>query len=533
MIPWRPIPRTRMTRLLAALAAGVMILSAMAPVASAHQPGFRTEEPAMLEGVGGTKVKALMTVGDTLSSGYRFEAIPDGISVKPSGHGRLDVYVNHETSTVPFPYVAAGPTVDNSLNDFDNAQLSRLVLSRNSARVLSGKLVIKSSENFQRFCSNFLATRAQGFSRDILFTNEETPDFVYRTGRAWPTIPGDPAAQQGGVVVAYDVKTGARKPILGMGRLNHENSVAIPGFRKIVVLTGDDTFVTNPAQSQVYAYLADSARDVWKDKGSLYGFKSDVAGVDDYYDFTPGSTMSVSGTFVKIPKAVAVGDQTALETASDAAGVFQFVRIEDIAYDRKHPNIVYLADSGRASALTDNGFASTNGRIWKMVLDKHNPKKVRSLSILIDGDTTGLGVASVMHQPDNIETTRRSLLITEDPSSANQFNVDDPNGTTARIWRYDFKTKALTVAAKVVQTADEGPTDKDPSTTAGRWGTWESSGIIDVSKYFGPGTFLVDIQAHSLFVEVGEGPDLVAPVGPDWLNKREGGQLLLIRIPGA
>jgi hypothetical protein len=31
-----------------------------------------------------------------------------------------------------------------------------------------------------------------------------------------------------------------------------------------------------------------------------------------------------------------------------------------------------------------------------------------------------------------------------------------------------------------------------------------------------------------------EGPDLVnPPPGPDWLYKREGGQLLLLRIPGA
>jgi hypothetical protein len=310
--------------------------------------------------------------------------------------------------------------------------------------------------------------------------------------------------------------------------------VAIPGYRKVVLLTGDDTFTTNPAQSQLYSYIADGARGVWKDKGSLYGFKSNVAGVDDYYDFAPGSTMSVSGSFVKIPKAAAVGDQTALENASDAAGVFQFLRIEDVAYDRKHPNIVYLADSGRAALTADgNAFASTNGRIWKMVLDRHNPRKVRSLSILIDGETVGLGQVGVIHQPDNLETTRNSLLITEDPSSANQFAVGDPNGTTARIWRYDLRTRALTVAAKVVQTEDEGLTDKDPATSAAKWGAWESSGIVDVSRYFGRGTFLVDVQAHSLFVEIGDGPDLVAPAGPDWLNKREGGQLLLIRIPGA
>jgi hypothetical protein len=30
-----------------------------------------------------------------------------------------------------------------------------------------------------------------------------------------------------------------------------------------------------------------------------------------------------------------------------------------------------------------------------------------------------------------------------------------------------------------------------------------------------------------------DGPDVVAPAGPDWTFKREGGQLLLMKIPGA
>lgn len=64
-------------------------------------------------------------------------------------------------------------------------------------------------------------------------------------------------------------------------------------------------------------------------------------------------------------------------------------------------------------------------------------------------------------------------------------------------------------------------------------GEWESSGIVDASALFGPGTFLVDVQAHTVFVETAPGPDLVPPEGPDWLYKREGGQLLLITIPGA
>ena len=58
---------------------------------------------------------------------------------------------------------------------------------------------------------------------------------------------GDPRRRAAGVVVAHDVKNGKTKPIYGMGRLNHENNVAIPGFDELVVLSGDDTFQTNAA----------------------------------------------------------------------------------------------------------------------------------------------------------------------------------------------------------------------------------------------------------------------------------------------
>ena len=68
-----------------------------------------------------------------------------------------------------------------------------------------------------------------------------------------------------------------------MGRHNHENSVAIPGYGKPVVLSGDDSFVSNPAQSQLYSYIADSSDAVWNDEGDLWAFVAD--GVDDYYDF--------------------------------------------------------------------------------------------------------------------------------------------------------------------------------------------------------------------------------------------------------
>ena len=152
-------------------------VGAFAAPAVDNQSGFQTAQPAMVTAVmGGVQVKPLLTVGDVLPSGYRFEAIPDGISLRTRGQGRVDLFVNHETSKVPFPYVTANPTEANSENDFDNAQVSRLILNQQSFGVLNGSFVIPSSEGYQRFCSNYLATSKEGFDRDILFTNEEAID---------------------------------------------------------------------------------------------------------------------------------------------------------------------------------------------------------------------------------------------------------------------------------------------------------------------------------------------------------------------
>jgi hypothetical protein len=45
--------------------------------------------------------------------------------------------------------------------------------------------------------------------------------------------------------------------------------------------------------------------------------------------------------------------------------------------------------------------------------------------------------------------------------------------------------------------------------------------------------FLIDVQAHSLWVEKAPGDDNNNDGQPDFTYKREGGQLLLLRIPGA
>jgi len=455
--------------------------------------------------------------------------------------------------------------------------------------VLNGSFAISSSSGYQRFCSNYLATSKEGFDRDILFTNEEAIDYVFRQEASWPPPIGDPAEKQIGLVLALDVQTGQHHPIYGMGRHNHENSVPIPGFDDLVVLSGDDTFtsgpltgvtfppdITAPAQSQLYSYIASSTDALLADEGDLWAFVSDNLAFDDYYDFVPGSTQTVSGHFLQVPKNIATGlnadgseikaadvgfplpptngswqrdnrtttptgidgPQWVLEYWSDINNVFQFVRVEDIAYDKRPgmQNVVYVVDSGRGTAGTPGPGVSTNGRVWKMVFDPSDPTKVTSLTVFVEGDDSAVKTLNEVHQPDNIESTLSGILLTEDPGSSQQFPVGstDPNATTARLWYVPFSGSPQ-VVVKVDQSADGplGPTDVDGK-PAGNWGAWESTGIVDASAAFGPGAYLINVQAATLWVEkaLGEDTFIDANTDPDFTYKRAGGQLLLLRIPG-
>jgi hypothetical protein len=112
--------------------------------------------------------------------------------------------------------------------------------------------------------------------------------------------------------------------------------------------------------------------------------------------------------------------------------------------------------------------------------------------------------------PDNLGISDRALVIQEDRNwSRSGFN---------RVLVYDLASGSLSAAARadppqeIIDT--EGP------------GNWETSGVIDASAYFGPGWWLLDVQAHDFNVGV-PGPSLE----PD-SARGEGGQLVRVYIPG-
>jgi hypothetical protein len=533
-----------MTKKLLSAAAAAMAIAALAawPAGADNDSGFHTAVPAMLTPLApDATVEPIISVGDRVRD-YRFESIPDGISFTRNGRGTMDVYVNHETSLVPFPATRS---------DFTNSLVSRLRLNQHSAGVLRGDYIVDNDSNYQRFCSNFLAGPAQGFERELLLTNEEARDIVLRQGYAWhpPSVSLDePSAEQAGVVVAVDPKSGAHRTIYGMGRFNHENDVAVPGYGHPVVVSGDDTF--DAPASQLYMFSAPSADALWNDStaGTLYAFVADDPNVNDYGDFPAAN--GAAGHFVAVPRQIATGkraDGTDVRAADfgypappsgipdgpqwvleywshNVVRALQFIRIEDLAYDRTDSNIVYFADTGEPRAIPDGqgrlrrGASGTrgpypNGRIFKMVLDPNDAQHVLSLSVIFDSDALGYDNPAALHQPDNVETTADSIIITEDPGGHNQGAAIG----YAKVWRFTLPSGPLVPVAQVDQSLR-------PDLTPG---SWESSGIIDASSAFGPGAFLIDVQAHGFELETAPSPYQGITL------MREAGQLLLLRVPGS
>jgi hypothetical protein len=486
-------------------------------------------------------VKAIISSGDVLG-GFTFEGIPDGIGVIDNG-STAEVFVTHEQSRVPFPVQTATVT---GLRDFVDSSISRLTVN-GGGKVYSAEVALPSAEGLIRFCSAFMAGPAEGFDDYVFFANEESDDDL--------AVPASPPAsglygpdpffapantREAGYAVALDVASGTYDVIPGMGRMNHENTVIVPAWENTTVaLTGDDTF--NAPSSQLYLYRAATPEALVADGGGLFAFRvtgtqgvpladptDAFNGANDYGDIVVGNDWQ--GEFIPVPDAIAdgtdpgvpaVAPQAALERWSNQNNVFQFIRVEDIAYDKNDPNVVYFADTGERRARPDadpsdldpldgrldrapssfNG-PYPNGRIFRIELDPDDPLEVVSFSILLNNDPGGLGNAAVMHQPDNIDTSANSLMVQEDSAQA----------PFPRIWRYDFATQTWSVVASV--------NDQD----------WESSGIVNASDAFGPGAWLVTVQAHDIFVA--QSAPLPVPPGGTTIDKREGGQLLLIRLPG-
>ena len=462
----------------------------------------------------GASVLPIISSGESVG-GVQFQGIPDGIGIRTGGDKqKAEVYVAHEETTVPFFGTA----------DFQDASVTKLTLSTaggpGRGGVLDAEVALPAAAGFLRFCSAVMVGIAEGFDNDVFITGEETDDdgLEIPTGAPYgpDPYPGN-GTRQGGYAVVLDTVTGEYTQVAGLGRLNHENTIALPGYDEIALVTTDDTF--NRPSAQVYMYRAEDQEAVFGDEGDLWAFRvtgkngSPVDPADpfndanDYGDVQPGDDLT--GEFIPVPSDIARGlteelPQDALENWSNDNNVFQFVRAEDIAYDQNDPHVVYMADTGGGGVVPDattgrltrgpGAGISPNGAIFRFEFDDEDPTQVTSFSKMAQGDDPSAGAYVPFVSPDNVGTSRNSLMVQED--------TDD-----AKVWQLRLRQGTWRSVAVV--------TDPDG----------ESSGIVDASKWFGGGTWLLSVQGHGTYVEEEQ-------VG-DVLYKLESGQLILLTIPGS
>jgi hypothetical protein len=521
------------------LAALALALTLPASTFGAH--GYNTGSPEYLVFTAAVtdpdaEIIALINSGeDPFVDGDFFQGIPDGIGVRPALDGSgdyVDLFVAHEQSHVPF--LGNADLQDSSVSRV-RVDIAEQSVTELQNQIISGE--IPGGDGFLRFCSATMVGPEQGFDHWTFLVNEESneqildvpPDAVYGAD------PSLAPKRQAGYSVWLDTETGEYDVISRAGRHNHENTVVIPGgWKNLAILSGDDTF--SAPSSQLYLYTANDPEQMMADKGQLWAFQVtatngtpladpyDPLAVDaanDYLEITAGDEFS--GRFIHVPTDVARGvtgewPQTALENWSNANNVFQFVRVEDVAYDPDSPREVYFADTGtdrlQESGTTGRLFrgpsgtgVASSGRIFKMVLNEKDPRIVDSFSIFADS----ADAASPFINPDNLDVGHSSIMVQEDASSANS------------IWMYSFGSDTWTEVAQVTGTGSSA----------------ESSGIVRLENTaFGAGWWALDVQGHRNLEDFTE-EGFVWSDGPGPLNngpyvkRLEDGQLLLMYIPGS
>ncbi|MCW8132681.1 MAG: esterase-like activity of phytase family protein [Planctomycetota bacterium] len=477
--------------------------------------------PYLVPAAPGVLTQTVFTAGDSINAKpdgvtpYRMAGIPDGLGAFENGDGTFTLTMNHELGNT------AGVLRDHGSK---GAFVSRWSIATGTRSVLAiGDLIqevvqwnkataqpFSATTAFSRLCSADLpavtafGNGAKGTEERLHMNGEETGD----EGRAFAHVVTGPDA-------------GRSFELPRVGRMSYENALASPYPQdKTVVMLSDDT---SPGQLRMYVGQKQATGNTVEKAGLANGtlFVAKVPGyaAEDATatPFGPGS--QAPGDYYSVPFAFyEMGDVSALTGAqqralANANGATNFRRPEDGAWDPSQPNDFYFVTTDQMDGAKNSGGGNTpaaqvgRSRLWRMrFADVTHPELGGTLSMIIAGNEDP---GPQMMDNITIDGVGR-VLIQEDPGN------QDHN---AKIWAYDLDSKTLTLVAKHdparfgdlvagTVTAATAPFSRDE----------ESSGIIDAAALFGPGWYLLVVQAHgtgsSVDAEIAERGQLVALFDP-------------------
>lgn len=498
-----------------AVAAGAALLVPTAAVAAQRT----SEDPMLVPEADGWSNVAISTVGETIG-GYTPPGLLDGMSAYPArGRGVMSVFVNHELrSNVGYPYTLANGT------ELTGARISRYDVQTNTLKVIDAEpaydtiydvdgTVVTSADQvgggLGRFCSGRGVSAGEyGFVDDIHFAGEEQTD---------------------GVLYALDIAAGALWAVPDAGLLAWENvsPVDTGDPDTVALLIGDDR---EAAPLWLYVGEKQPGGSFLERNGlaggTLYAWVADAndpAGAFDSPAEFSGNGSSAAGSWVAIG-ARNGGDGSLrtteeLDAAADAEGHFAFSRPEDVHENPEDGQQLVLASTGRQ---TWDGASDVFGTTYlvDIAFEGGSPSGA-DLTILYDGDDSiidpSLGVDGILRSPDNLTWASDGRIYVQEDRAVSGWGT-----VQASIWQLDPSTPG---AANRVAVADQSAIPADQSQGgSGDAGTWETSGIIDVThlvKGGAPLALLYNVQAH------GVGGGRIAD-----LDLAEGGQLGLLTFTG-
>ena len=472
----------RKTLIAALLVCGLVASAALA--ATAVTGPSSSQAPYVIPSKSGVKTVSLLTVGDSVD-GYRLVGIPDGLGAYESRPGTFTILANHEIAQTLGTIRDHGAT---------GAFVSRWVVGEKSLEVASGRDHITRVATWNSVTSAYNPP-AKGIVIGRLCSADLAPrsalyDRRSRTGYNGPLFLSGEEVGNEGRAFAH-AEGGISWQLPSLGKYSFENAVANPATgRKTVVVGTDDS-----TPGQVYVYVGEKKvtgnppERAGLTGGKLFGIK--VTG----FTAEPINTGVPSGTRFTGADLGDVKNKTGaqLQAESVVAGVTEWQRPEDAAWDPEHPNDLYFAITAT--------FANQSKLYRLRFADPTNPAAGGKVDQLLTGLETG-GTSERFHTLDNIAVDSRGhVMLQEDPGN---------QAYLARIWQYDIKRDSLTEVATFDParfiTGAPGFLTQDE----------ESSGIIDAAEILGTGWYLFDAQAHLTNPD----PELV-----------EFGQLLALFVP--
>jgi secreted PhoX family phosphatase len=444
---------------------------------------FSSQTPYLLPSAAGVKTNALLTVGDSVGT-YKLSGLGDGLGAYDNGNGTFTLLMNHEMGN------SVGVVRDHGSK---GAFISKWVINKSDLSMVSGSDLIKkvklwrpstnsyfdSTTSFNRFCAGDLPslsafynpTTGLGTQERIFMNGEEAG----AEGRAFANI-------------ATGANAGTTYELPYLGKFSWENAIASPFTSNKTIVAGTD----DATPGQVYMYIGtktNTGTEIEKaglSGGKLYGVK--VTGLATEVS----ASIPAAGTAFTMFDLGQVQNMkgSALQTASDAAAVTQFLRPEDGAWDPKNPSDFYF--------VTTNGFTAPS-RLWRLRFsDINNPETGGTITAVLDG-TEGPKMMDNM-----VIDNYGHIMIQEDPGN---------QAYLAKIWQYTIATDKV----KEIATHDASSFVSGGANYLTQ--DEESSGIIDMQDILGAGNFIYVDQAH--YAQPGalvEGGQLLSLFNPDTKN---------------